>query len=269
MSRPVAALGMYDHPAQHAANDQIWAELARRLRARGTAAPLALDRSRPVEAIWRDPALLFAQACGYPLVSQPDLALRVVGVPVYAAPDCGDGTHVSYLVTRADDPEGALADYRGRRAAINARHSNSGYNLLRAAIAPHAVDGRFFDAVVETGSHRASIAAIGEGRADLAAIDAVTYAALQRFEPATTAGLRVLATTPASPTLPFVTARATSPETVAALRIALAEIIADPALAAARDALFLVDIRPGGIERYASVRAREIDAITAGYPVLR
>ena len=79
----------------------------------------------------------------------------------------------------------------------------------------------------------------------------------------------MLATTASSPTLPFVTARATSIETVAALRIALAEIIADPALAAARDALFLKDLLPGGIERYARVRALEIDAIKAGYPVVQ
>ncbi|MGY2736786.1 phosphate/phosphite/phosphonate ABC transporter substrate-binding protein [Sphingomonas sp. UYP23] len=269
MSRPIASLAMYDHPAQHAANDRVWAEIARRLRARGVAAPETLDRTRPVEAVWRDPALLLGQACGYPLVSQTDLALRVVGVPVYAAPDCAAGAHVSYLVTRAADPDTTVADYRGKRAAINARHSNSGYNLLRAAIAPLAIDGRFFAAVVETGSHRASIDAVREGRADLAAIDAVSYAALRRFEPAAIAGLRILATTAESPTLPFVTARGTSIATVAALRIALAEIIADPTLAKARAALFLADILPGGIERYACVRTREIDAIKAGYPVVQ
>jgi hypothetical protein len=36
-----------------------------------------------------------------------------------------------------------------------------------------------------------------------------------------------------------------------------------------RKALFLADIVPGGIERYASVRTREIDAIKAGYPVVQ
>lgn len=269
MSRPVASLGMYDHPAQHAANDRLWTELARRLRARGIAAPAALDRDRSVEAIWRDPRLLLAQACGYPLVSQKDLALRVVAAPVYCAPDCRDGAHVSYLVTRADDPQDALADYRGARAAINARHSNSGYNLLRAAIAPLAIGGRFFRTVIETGSHRASIAAIDSRHADLAAIDAVTFAGLRRFEPAAITRLRVIGTTARSPNLPFVTARATPLETVAALRIALAELVADPALAEARAALFLADIRPAGIERYASIQALEADAIAAGYPVVQ
>lgn len=269
MSRPIASLGMYDHPAQYAANDQLWAEIARRLRARGIAAPATLDRTRPVEAIWRDPALLFGQACGYPLVSDPALRLRVIGVPVYAAPDCANGMHVSYLVARADDAMTTLADYRGRRAAFNASHSNSGYNLFRAAVAPLAERGRFFATVIETGSHRASLAAVRADRADLAAIDAVSYAAVERFEPAAVAGLRIVARTAPSPTLPFVTARETSIEIVAALRIALAEVIADPALAEPRRALFLSDVIPGGSERYASIRSLEIDAITAGYPVVQ
>ncbi len=243
--------------------------MARHLVAHGIAAPAALDRSRAVEAIWRDPHLLFGQTCGYPLVSDPGLALRVIGIPVYEAPDCADGRHVSHIVTRRDDREVDLAAYRGRRAAINARHSNTGHNLLRAAVAPLAKDGRFFDAVVETGSHRASIDAVNCGEADVAAIDAVTHAALHRFEPDAIAELRVLSVTAGSAAPPFVTARSTSVETVAALRSALAAVIADPALADARRALFLADVIPGGAERFAQLRALEIEAIAAGYPLLQ
>lgn len=269
MARPVASLGMYDHPAQQRANDVVWAELSRRLRARGIEAPTVLDRSRPVQQIWRDPHLLLAQACGYPLVSQPDLALRVVGIPVYDVPDCAPGQHRSYIVTRRDDSGAGLINYLGRRAAINSRDSNSGCNLFRATIADVAQGRPFFGEVVETGSHRASIAALVWGDADIAAIDAVTYAALQRFEPDVADGLRVLAATQSSPAPPFVTPRTTSVETVAALRIALAEVIADPALVAARADLFLTDIIPGGIERFATLRSVEIDAVRAGYPQLQ
>lgn len=268
MKRGVASLGMYDHPAQRAANDRLWANVAWRLRARGIAAPERLDRTRPVETLWQDPALLLGQACGYPLVSDPALRLRVVGVPVYAAPDCADGAHRSYLIGRVSDGDVGLAAYRGRRAAINARHSNSGYNLFRAAIAPHAIDGAFFAMVIETGSHRASLDAMREDRADLAAIDALSYAAVRRFEPEATSGLRIVGTTAASPALPLVTAATTSIATLAALRVALAEAIADPALAAACDALFLRGILPGGVERYAAIRDLEIAAIIAGYPVI-
>lgn len=269
MSRPVASLGMYDHPAQRAANDRLWAEIRRRLVARGIPAPIALDRSRPAEAIWRDPALLFGQACGYPLVSDPDLTLRVVGIPAYDAPDCTEGRHAGYLVARDDDPRTSLADHRGGRAAINGYNSNTGYNLFRAAVAPLAQGGRFFGSVIETGSHHASLEALRRDEADLAAVDAVTYAVLRRFEPGVIAGLRIIGLTASSPALPLVTARSTSIETVAALRIALADVIADPGLADVRTTLLLRDIIPGEVERFEPVRALEIAAITAGYPVLQ
>ena len=266
MTVAVASLGMYDHPAQHTANDRLWAGLARRLSAAGIAAPAHLDRTRPVEAIWRDPALLFAQTCGYPLVTDPELALRVIGIPVYDAPDCSGGWHCSYIVGRDDEQGDGLRSYRDRRVAINARNSNSGYNLLRAAVAPFAENGRFFRTAVTTGSHRASVAAVRDGAADVAAIDAVSYAALMQFEPTAIHGLRIVARTARSPTLPFVTARSTNAETVAILQTALADALADPELADARAHLFLKGFVPVGLERFETVRALERTAIAAGYP---
>lgn len=270
MTTRVASFGMYDHRCQREANDRLWREIARILRARGvTGAPEYLDRSRPVQTIWRDPALLLGQACGYPLVADPALRLRVVALPVYDVPDCDDGEHLSYFVTRRDDAASDLAGYRGRRAAINDRGSNTGLNLFRAAVAGLAGRQPFFRDVLETGSHRNSIATLLWREADIAAIDAVTYAAIDRFEPEVTASLRILGKTIASPTPPFVTARASSLETVAVLRIALADVVADPALADARDALFLRDIVPGGNERFTPLRHLELEAAAAGYPNLR
>jgi ABC-type phosphate/phosphonate transport system substrate-binding protein len=265
----VATLGMYDHPAQHAANDRLWGEIARILRARGVAdVPDRLDRTRDVHAIWRDPALLFGQACGYPLLADPALSLRVLALPVYDAPACGRATHASLLVARADDGRDSLAAYRGTRAAINDRLSNTGMNLFRATLAPIAGAGAFFADVIQTGAHRASVIAVGTGAADLAAIDGVTYAALDRFEPALTAKLKIVARSPESPTLPFVTAAATSIETVAALRIALDLVMADPGLADARAALFLTGHEPASAAALAPIAAIEATATAAGYPVL-
>ncbi|HEX7848732.1 MAG TPA: PhnD/SsuA/transferrin family substrate-binding protein [Sphingomonas sp.] len=269
MTRLIASLGMYDHPRQYDANDAIWAALSAALRACGIDAPLALDRSRPIDQVWRDPNLLFGQACGYPLVSEPDLALRVIGIPVYDVPDCDVGQHLSYIVTRRDDSAPALINYLGRRAAINSRRSNTGFNLFRATVAGLAQGRPFFGEVVETGSHRASVSALIWGDADVAAIDAVTFAALRRYEPEVMVGLRVLARTPSSPAPPFVTSLATDRATVAALRAALADVVADPSLAQARDALFLADIRPASVHRFGVLRHLERDAVAAGYPQLQ
>lgn len=269
MTRAVASLGMYDHAAQHAANDALWRAIAGALRRVGIDAPDTLDRSRPVEDVWRDPDLLFAQACGYPLATAPDLTLQVVAAPVYAVPHGVGATHCSVVVARADDPGGGIAAFRDRVVAVNAHSSNTGCNLLRALVAPLARDGRFFASVVETGAHRASAQAVRHGRADVAAIDAVTFAALERYEPDLTAALRIVATTAPSPTLPFVTAGGTSPAVLAALRDALDAALADPATASARDVLHLVAARPASLDDYAPLRTLAERAGAAGYPELR
>lgn len=269
MRTGIASLGMYDHGPQQAANDRVWAEIARILRARGIpGVPDRLERSRSVQDTWHDPDLLFGQICGFPLVTDASLALRVLALPVYDVPECGGGLHRSLLVTRHDDTA-SIQGYRGRRAAINDVRSNTGMNLFRAVIAGVAQGQPFFGSVSETGSHRQSISAIILGEADIAAIDAVTYAAVLRAEPELETSLRILAITAESATPPFVTSRNTPVETVAALRMALADIAADPGLAEARGALFLTDIIPGSVDRYAPLRTLEIDAVIAGYPDLR
>lgn len=269
MRTGIASLGMYDHAGQREANDRLWAGIARILRDRGiTCVPDRLERGRSVQDNWHDPDLLFGQICGFPLITDSSLALRVLALPVYDASGCGDGLHRSFLVTRRGDAT-TLDAYRHRRAAINDRQSNTGMNLFRATIAPLASGGVFFNEVRETGSHRQSLGAIVMGDADIAAIDAVSLAAIVRAEPELKASLQTIGTTLDSFTPPFVTARTTSIETVAALRMALADVAADPGLAEVRAALFLKDIIPAGVDRYAPLRALEIDAASAGYPELR
>jgi ABC-type phosphate/phosphonate transport system substrate-binding protein len=269
MRTGIASLGMYDHGCQQAANDRLWAEIAGTLRARGVAGvPVRLERTRSVQDTWHDPDLLFGQICGFPLVTDPSLALRVLALPVYDAPECEDGMHRSFLIARQED-SASIDSYRGRRAAINDVQSNTGMNLFRAVIAGIAQGQPFFESVRETGSHRQSISAIILGEADIGAIDGVTYAAVLRAEPDLAASLRILATTAESATPPFVTSRNTPIETVAALRMALADVAANPGLSEVRAALFLADIIPGGVDRYAPLRTLEIDAVIAGYPELR
>jgi ABC-type phosphate/phosphonate transport system substrate-binding protein len=265
----IASLGMYDHPGQRAANDRLWAGIAERLIARGVhGVPRRLHRDTSVDRLWHDPGLLFGQACGYPLVTHP-LPLRVLALPVYAAPGSGAGRHRSLIVARAGDPTPSLAGFRGRRAAINDIVSNTGMNLFRAAIAPLAGRELFFAGVTITGAHRDSIRAVVDGTADLAAIDAVTYDGLIRFEPTLVAGVRIVAETPSSPTLPFVTARDTPLDIVAALRLALEDAIADPALADVRAALALIGIVPTQAESFAELRIIARRAAEIGYPELR
>ena len=261
----IASLGMYDPHWLQGANDALWAGIARHLRAGGIAAPAHLSRDRPLDAIWTAPDLLLAQTCGYPLTMHLGDAVQPVATLSYTAPGCEGARHRSALVVRGDDPAQGLADLRGRRAALNTRDSNTGMNLLRAAIGPLSEGKPFFGAVIETGAHARSVMAVAGGKADIAAIDAVTLALLHDRYPGLARRIRVLGWTAPSPGLPLITAPGGPVE---ALRAALAAVLADPALAAARRALRIAGVHVLARADYAVIPAMAHEAAAAGYPDL-
>jgi ABC-type phosphate/phosphonate transport system substrate-binding protein len=116
----------------------------------------------------------------------------------------------------AGRPEGGTISaaklIRGLRFAFNERHSMSGYLALArdlaksGIIAEEAAFPAFWSAMVETQAHRASVLAVAEGRADVAAIDCRTWAYCRRYEPAA-AALAVIGWTAPRMGLPFITAK--------------------------------------------------------------
>ncbi len=264
-----ASLPMYDLPELRHATAAWWQGLARAFRAEGVAdVPDRLDSGAALYDHWRQPDLLFSQTCGYPLTHGIAGAVRLVATPVYAAPGCTGATYCSLVIVAEDSQAASLERLRGARLAFNGTDSQSGYNVLRAMVAPLARDGRLFASATETGSHRASIAAVASGAADLCAVDCVTHALLRLHAPAALAGTRVLCTTPSAPSLPYVTAGAASDELIEALRAGLDRALTDTALAAARD-----DLRISGAEilplaAYDAMVEMERAAVKAGYATL-
>jgi ABC-type phosphate/phosphonate transport system substrate-binding protein len=236
----IAALPMYDFPALRQAHAQLWSAVADRLRARGVPdVPHQLTWTLGHRDTWRHPSLLFGQACEYPLARSHRRPLQVVATPSYQAPGCASGTYCSAIVVRADDRAASLDDLRNRVCVVNEPDSNSGMNLLRAALASRARASRFFSSTLVSHSHRQSLIQVAAGSADVAAIDCVTLAHLSRFEPALVAQVRILDRTPSSPCLPFVTSHLTSDATLQALRTALVDIMLDSSLSPVRKSLLL------------------------------
>lgn len=270
----LASLPMYDLPELRWATDRFWRGLARHLRAAGLGeAPPSLTRTADFAETWSDPALLLSQTCGYPLTHAFAGRLCPVGVPLYDAEGCEPEsrygpTYCSAIVLRADDPAEAPLELKGRRAAINSWDSQSGMSALRSLIAPFAEGGRFFSAVVETGGHAASAEAVARGRADVAAVDCVTWALLGDVRPQARAGLRVLTWSTPAPALPFVTSTARRAE-APRLTIALTEALEDAELAEACAALRLVGVAPPEAADYGRILEIEAAAEAQGYPVLR
>jgi ABC-type phosphate/phosphonate transport system substrate-binding protein len=268
-SQPIAALPMYDFPELRAAHDAFWSALSERLIAAGMSdVPRQLTRNLGHLDVWRHPSLLFGQGCEYPLAKSFADCVTLVATPCYSAPGCDGATYRSAIVVRAGDPGQTLAEFRGRRCAINETDSNSGMNLLRAAIAPLSGGTRFFESVVVSGSHRRSAQLVAAGDADIAALACVTFAHVQRLYPEEAATLRVLCWTPASPSLPFITARNSGDSTVRILRSALADLFAENDAVSARRLLFLdgIDLQPDAT--FAEVLELERRAGELGYPCI-
>jgi len=265
----IAGLPMYDPPLLHAATDAWWSGLARAFRHEGVEdLPERLTRGMPEYELWARPDLIFAQTCGYPLMKSFRDRLKVVATPVYDAPGCEGAHYRSWILVREASPLMQLAELRGTRVAYNSTDSQSGYNVLRAMLAPLAKSGHFVSAAIETGGHRKSIAAVREDRADFAAIDCVTYAILMRHQPALLYGTRVIAGSPPAPSLPYVTAKETSDDDLARMRNGLKEALIEPDLAWAREALLIAGAEILADDAYETMLTQEREALAQGYGAL-
>lgn len=245
-------LPMYDPPELHATVDAWWSGLARAFRAEGvTGVPDRVDRSLPFDALWGAPDLLFTQTCGYPLTGPFADRLQYLATPRHAAEGCTGPNYCSWIVVAADSRAHRLEDLRGMRCSINSRISHSGYNALRALIAPLARDGRFFGSVSVSGGHSESLAQLGRGEADVAAIDCVTHALLSRCRPHAIEATRIIGRTRDAPGLPYAIRIDASPGLRGKLHAALSRAFHDPDLRAVRAELLIAgfDVLPKGAYR--------------------
>jgi ABC-type phosphate/phosphonate transport system substrate-binding protein len=266
----LAALPMYNVTPALAADwrtllAHVREHLADWLSARGDTLDI-VDPDRDLTAFWLRGDVLFSQTCGYPLVHALADRVRLIGAPDFDVPGCESGTYRSVLVAGGLVGAQTIERCRGLRAAYNDDDSNSGMNLFRHAVAPFAHDGRFFASVTKTGAHLASLRALAEGRADVAAIDCVTFAFAQAHLPELTDGVRALGMTASSAALPFIASMRVPQDAIDTILQALAGALDhDPALAAR--------LRLRGVVRrtqadYAPILDYERDAIGRGYPRL-
>lgn len=200
----IASLPMYERPETAAANDRLWSGIRDGLRLQGIPAPGALDRGIALWEAWQSPDLLLSQTCGLPYRTRLHGRVTIVATPVCDLPGVPPGHYHSVIVARRDDPRRALADFAGARIAVNDALSQSGW---AAPVAAATAAGIAFGPALVTGAHRASAAAVAEGRADFAAIDALTWSMIRRWDTCATA-LHEITTTPPTPALPWITAQA-------------------------------------------------------------
>lgn len=221
----------------------------------------------PLAAYWLRDDLLLSQTCGYPLVHALAGRVRVVATPVFDIDGGEHGAYHSVIVAGAHVDATRIADCHGLRAAYNDDDSNSGMNLLRHTVAPFAEGRPFFSSVLKTGAHLASLHALAvERNADVAAIDAVTFAFVREHLPELAALVRVIGRTRSAPGLPLIASNALPDEAIGRIAQALDDAVRDqPALAR--------QLKLRGFARlpasdYGVIGDIEREAIALGYPRL-
>lgn len=253
MNALIASLPWYDFTEIRSSTNALWCRLAQNLRKRGLKhVPVALNREIPHEAQWRSGQLLFSQSCGYDVLVREN-HLRILATPVYTPNACPGGYYSSMIVVRADSRFTCLEDLRRSRCVINTPTSHSGMNVLRALFAPMSRNGRFFESVWRTGSHEASLAMIAHRHADVAAIDCITYALLERHRVRALRELRVLCCSPRFPAPPYVVGSQVSESEVHQIRVALVETLASPDMRRVKDSLLIKDVVDLPLRSYQSI----------------
>ncbi len=261
----IASLPMYDWPEVRGATDALWTEIRSALLGEEIAAPERLDRSAPDATSERSEHLLLGQTCGLPYISHQFQHLSLVG-SFHFDLECDPGDYYSVIVGRADTLTSDVSALRDSVVAFNHVGSQSGDAALRQLIAPLANGKQFLADAMPTGSHRHSIRAVAEGRADFCCVDAVSWSLALDHEPAAK-NLQVLSTTPTGPGLPLVT-REHNKDKVPALRRSIAWAI-DQLDEESTRSLHLLGFRPRSSIDYEVLAHRERHTIDLGYPKLQ
>jgi hypothetical protein len=223
-----ASLPMYDWPEVSPAWDRLWRLMHARLGEAGLEADPPLRRTGDFHEGWLDPELIVGQTCGWPFVNGVGDHATAFARFDFGLPDIAAGDYCSRFIVRPGLFSGNSGPHAigeairgGLRVAVNAPISQSGYRVLGECFDEPFELTR--DQVLMSGSHRESIRAVASGRADVAAIDAVSWLFALDHEPAAEA-VEVAATSRPAPGLPLIVARGLSRH-VALLRECLGLVI--------------------------------------------
>lgn len=155
--------------------------------------------------------LAFVCAPSYPVLRRAGTAALVAAAPVSADPRTGgQPVYFADVIVGAESPFTGFRDLRGAVWTYNDPASLSGwYSMLArlAEIGQGAVPGAFFREVRVSGSHRESVAAVAQGRADASAIDSNALGLRLESQPRLKSRIRVLETWGPLPIQPLLARR--------------------------------------------------------------
>jgi ABC-type phosphate/phosphonate transport system substrate-binding protein len=211
----IASLPMYARDELANSHANLWADMRDRLRSQGVDAPEALSTGESLD-FWRRDDLIFSQTCGMPLREHLCNDVTYVATPNYNLPHCQPGYYNSVFIAR---DAGKLADFNGASFALNGTNSQSGF---AAPINTANDQGVRFAKGLISGGHRNSFLAVQNGKADIAAIDALTWHYINQFEQP---DVNIIGYTDETPTLPYICSKSAPLKAVrAALQSAISTL---------------------------------------------
>lgn len=163
--------------------------------------------------------------CGLPYVVEADKSqpvIELLAAPVMAGDRYDDQpVYFSDVIVQTGSPVQEFADLRGRTWVYNEPHSHSGYNITRYMLATKGLDGSFFGARVEAGSHERALRLMLRGEVDATALDSTVLETELRNDPSLASRMRIIERWGPSPIPPWVIHRSLDKALAAALRTEL------------------------------------------------
>ena len=205
-----ASLPMYDRPELREAHDAYWAAIHQSLENSGVESPAKLERNGVGLDFWSDGNLIFSQTCGLPYRKYLHDKVGLVATPDFGIEGCPEGYYRSYFVVRKSDDEVDIAKYLTATFAYNEPDSQSGFVAAWNHLKPR---NQWFGDFIETGAHVESARHVATMKADIAAIDAVTWRLIRKYEDFADE-LCVIEETAPTPGLPYITSLANDPGVV-------------------------------------------------------
>jgi ABC-type phosphate/phosphonate transport system substrate-binding protein len=223
----------------------------------------------PLEELWVREDLGLVFMCGYPFARARPRA-QLVAAPVPADPRCdARAVYWTDFVVAADAPYRSLSDVFGGRIGWTVEHSQSGFNAVRHHLLRYRAGRRaplFRESVGPLVTPRRVIESVLSGAIDVGPLDSYLYELLRRFEPDTTARLRMLESTVSTPMPLLVAAPNVETGTVERLRHALVTASADRGMAGLLAGLALAGFAAPKPASYAVLLDQAAEAEAAGYP---
>jgi len=197
----IASLPMYMRPENKGAHDRYWQLIRANLAQNGIDAPINLSQGEDLDH-WRRDDLILSQTCGMPYRVHLHGQVQLVGTPYYSLPDCPAGYYNSLFIVGTHETRTDLTDFASASLAVNAMISQSGFAAAQNAA---KTAGFQFENLTLSGGHLASAKLVATGKADIAAIDAMTWHDIQKYNDLP-GQIKVLMKTVPTPGLPYICA---------------------------------------------------------------